>query len=222
MNKVAVLAVGTAALAWGSAARGQCTDGGQGGPSQFFAPDVAHAYISEIEQKLTERGYYLGPIDGQANPALQSAICKLQEDLGQPARGVADQTVVYALRFGPTTLGPFSGGAAVAPAPPPKAADAESPPKAADADLPPKAAGADLPPKAADAVERSLRDLQAGLAAKGYYTGPVDGVPRADLAKAVIAYERDAHQDGAARSGEPPTPDAAPQPAVAIQPSPTQ
>ena len=211
MKRTTTLAVGTAALAWGSAAWGQCVDAEQGGPGHFFAADVARAYISEIEQKLTERGYYLGPVDGQANPALQSAICRFQEDLGQPGRGVADQTVVYALRFGPTTLGPFAGGAAVTPAALPAPAASPAPPA-------PPVPPVHPVPKAADAVEQSLRDLQAGLAAKGYYTGPVDGVPRADLAKAVIAYERD--NGAAARSAEPPPPQAAPQAAVTIQPSP--
>jgi peptidoglycan hydrolase-like protein with peptidoglycan-binding domain len=66
-----------------------------------FVPSQAAAYITDVQQQLTARGYYAGMIDGRMNTALRTAISVYQSDVGMRVTGVPDLAVVNMLNFGP-------------------------------------------------------------------------------------------------------------------------
>jgi peptidoglycan hydrolase-like protein with peptidoglycan-binding domain len=163
--------------------------------AQAFAQDPPHRIpagqaptnIAEVQKELTARGYYSGPISGQINPATTVAIGLFQGDVGLPMTGVADQQVDKMLH-----VGTRHHGAAVAMIPPP--APEPPPPHPAPPPAPklvaaPPAVPVDHShddPKALEA--KTVRDLQELLAARGFYTGSVDGVPTLATATAFKAF----------------------------------
>lgn len=66
-----------------------------------FMPSQAAAYITDVQQQLTARGYYAGMADGRMNPVLRTAISVYQSDVGMRVTGVPDLAVVNMLKFGP-------------------------------------------------------------------------------------------------------------------------
>ena len=51
----------------------------------------------DIQQLMTDLGYYTGPIDGIWNQELTDAIKALQRDLGVPETGVFDSATLQAI-----------------------------------------------------------------------------------------------------------------------------
>ncbi|MBC7952396.1 MAG: peptidoglycan-binding protein [Rhodospirillaceae bacterium] len=95
-----------------------------------FVPSQAAAYITDVQQQLTTRGYYAGMVDGRMNPALRTAISVYQSDVGLRVTGVPDLAVVNMLKFGPevkATIQPLGSQPepkrlSASPAPPPRTA----------------------------------------------------------------------------------------------------
>ena len=59
--------------------------------------DAFTASVTELQQALTERGYYTGPIDGRYSAELIAAIKAFQRDLGVPETGVIDVATLQAI-----------------------------------------------------------------------------------------------------------------------------
>ena len=59
--------------------------------------DAFTASVTELQQALTERGYYTGPIDGRYSAELVAAIKAFQRDLGVPETGVIDVATLQAI-----------------------------------------------------------------------------------------------------------------------------
>jgi len=53
--------------------------------------------VSMAQRALSRLGYYQGPTDGSASPALKMAVAAYQRDQGAPATGVLDPTTVSRL-----------------------------------------------------------------------------------------------------------------------------
>lgn len=84
-------------------------------PEHGFAAALAPAYITDLQQMLSARGYYAGPVDGRMNGALRAAVSVYQSDVGLRVTGVPDLAVVNMLRYGPemrATIQPLGGAPA--------------------------------------------------------------------------------------------------------------
>lgn len=78
-----------------------------------FPPAQAAAHITDLQQLLTARGYYAGPVDGRMNSGLRTAVSVYQSDVGMRVTGVPDLAVVNMLRHGPdvrATIQPLGAG----------------------------------------------------------------------------------------------------------------
>lgn len=83
-----------------------------------FVPSLAVAYITDVQQQLTARGYYAGVADGRMNPVLRTAISVYQSDVGMRVTGVPDLAVLNMLKFGPdvkATIQPLAAPRQAAP-----------------------------------------------------------------------------------------------------------
>ena len=104
-----------------------------GGPLDAFT-----ASVTGLQEALTERGYYSGPIDGRYSAELIAAIKAFQRDLGVPATGVIDVATLQAIY----ARGVASGTATqptVPPTPPSTAPPATAAPPSAPPTVPPTA-----------------------------------------------------------------------------------
>lgn len=54
---------------------------------------------SSVQQKLSEQGYYNGPIDGDIGPGTRHAIAHYQDDKGLPVSGHIDGSLLASLRL---------------------------------------------------------------------------------------------------------------------------
>jgi peptidoglycan hydrolase-like protein with peptidoglycan-binding domain len=54
--------------------------------------------VIAVQMELTDRGYYLGKIDGISGPQTRAAAKAFQADAGLPATGVVDQDLLAELR----------------------------------------------------------------------------------------------------------------------------
>jgi hypothetical protein len=70
--------------------------------------------IRDIQQQLTARGYYGGPIDGHLDDYTRTALSVYQSDLQLPVTGEPDLVTASMLHFGPDIY------ASIAPIVPPK------------------------------------------------------------------------------------------------------
>ncbi|MDP3489392.1 MAG: peptidoglycan-binding protein [Phenylobacterium sp.] len=61
------------------------------------APGVSPAALQTAQRALSRLGYYQGPTDGAASPALRLAVAAYQRDQGLAATGALDQTTVSKL-----------------------------------------------------------------------------------------------------------------------------
>jgi branched-chain amino acid transport system substrate-binding protein len=80
--------------------------------------DAFAASVTELQQALTERGYYTGPIDGRYSAELTAAIKAFQRDLGVPETGIIDVATlqaIYARGVATGTPAPTSAPAASSP-----------------------------------------------------------------------------------------------------------
>ncbi|MDX5331836.1 MAG: peptidoglycan-binding protein, partial [Caulobacteraceae bacterium] len=55
------------------------------------------ASVQTAQKALSRLGYYQGPTDGVASPALRLAVAAYQRDQGMAATGALDQTTVSKL-----------------------------------------------------------------------------------------------------------------------------
>ena len=100
--------------------------------------DAFAASVTELQEALTERGYYTGPIDGRYSAELVAAIKAFQRDLGVPATGVIDVATLQAIY----ARGVASGTATqttVPPTPPSTAPPTTAAPPAPPPTIPPTA-----------------------------------------------------------------------------------
>jgi len=59
--------------------------------------DTFTGAVSDLQEALTELGYYSGPIDGRYSAATVAAVKAFQKDLGVPATGVIDVATLRAI-----------------------------------------------------------------------------------------------------------------------------
>ena len=100
--------------------------------------DAFTASVTELQEALTERGFYTGPIDGRYSAELIAAIKAFQRELGVPETGVIDVATLQAIYA--------RGVASGTPAPPP--APATSTPTTTAAPTPAPTAPPTVPPTA--------------------------------------------------------------------------
>lgn len=68
-------------------------------PPVTATPGAAVATLeTDIQQALTDLGYYSGPVDGRVGPLTRRAIRAFQKDRGLPQDGRADETLYAQLR----------------------------------------------------------------------------------------------------------------------------
>lgn len=68
-------------------------------PVDEMAPETARAYITSIQEELTEHGYNPGPVDGKMGPKTHAAIRAYQRDAGLPVDGFATKELLEHLKF---------------------------------------------------------------------------------------------------------------------------
>lgn len=66
-------------------------------PTAAVAAGVSPQALQTAQRALSRLGYYQGPTDGAASPALRLAVAAYQRDQGLPATGALDQTTVSKL-----------------------------------------------------------------------------------------------------------------------------
>lgn len=106
------------------------------------APPSDAAGIAEVQQRLTARGYYAGPIDGRLDDFTTTALSVFQSDAHLGITGLPDAATMNMLRFGPdlrASIAPLAPPGAIAP-PAPIAEAAPVPVAPAYAPPPPAAA----------------------------------------------------------------------------------
>ncbi len=69
-----------------------------GGSELVQAPSPPPVDLAAVQQQLTDLRYYVGPIDGQPSPSLQSALIAFQRVHDLPADGAASEQTVAALQ----------------------------------------------------------------------------------------------------------------------------
>ncbi|WP_253188070.1 peptidoglycan-binding protein [Leptolyngbya sp. 'hensonii'] len=119
--------------------------------------------LVELQQLLTSKGFYAGPIDGVYGPGTRTAVRAAQQAYGLIVDGIP----------GPTTLAALRSGAVVA-RPRPPIVPASKPDILPVPAPPPRRNRASLSQNR-QMASRSL-ELQTLLAQKGYYQGPIDGI----------------------------------------------
>lgn len=65
-----------------------------------FADSLAAPYLTAVQQKLKERGYYSGPISGAMSEQLAAATRNYQKSAGLPVNGTPDMVLINSLNFG--------------------------------------------------------------------------------------------------------------------------
>jgi peptidoglycan hydrolase-like protein with peptidoglycan-binding domain len=61
-------------------------------------PGAAPGLVQEAQQALTEKGYYLGPVDGRSGPKTRAAVLAFQRDRGLAQTGSIDSDLIRALK----------------------------------------------------------------------------------------------------------------------------
>lgn len=168
-------------------------------PEHGFAAALAPAYITDLQQQLSARGYYAGPVDGRMNGALRAAVSVYQSDVGLRVTGVPDLAVVNMLRYGPDVH------ATIQPLGLPAKAVASAPPAIARGGVPPYEKNE--PYRYMTQPEPSAEDAEPAESVR--CDGPAVNVLRPPPARA---------ERRTVRAEEPPPPKAAPQAKVVSQP----
>ena len=102
--------------------------------------DTIGTGIMELQQALTERGYYHGPIDGRFSDETVAAIKAFQTDLGVPATGIIDVATMQAIYARGVASGELlvpPPTTTLPPKPPPPTTTKPPPPTAAPTTKPP-------------------------------------------------------------------------------------
>ncbi len=126
----------------------------------------------DIQQLMTDLGYYTGPIDGIWNQELTDSIKALQRDLGVPETGVFDSATLQAIY----AAGLASGSATTTTAPPATTVPPVTtvpPTTAPPVTTPPVTAppATTTPPTTTPPPDPTQPTLQEALAADGRFTG---------------------------------------------------
>jgi peptidoglycan hydrolase-like protein with peptidoglycan-binding domain len=132
-----------------------------------FAPPLAHAFITDIQEKLAERGFYNGEITGDLDPATRKAIVAYQRAADLAIDGRADPELSNHLNFGPVIT-----------------ATNDSPEPAASAPGTPEETAA----KSAPRPDPFLLAAQKKLRALDLYTGEIDGLNGPKTRAAIRAF----------------------------------
>lgn len=164
--------------------------------------------VANLQNLLTDRGFYNGPITGFLGTRTREAIIAAQKAYGLTADGVAGARTIAALEAGApkqpiaaasTTPAPANVTPAirvepkpqVTPAPQPQAAVTPQPtiqatPKPTTPAAQPTTAPVAQPTAPAAAANTQVSELQRLLAQRGFYTGKVDGVLSGETRNAII------------------------------------
>ena len=141
--------------------------GGQGGYGDAVALNRQQARL--IQEGLASQGYYTGAIDGALGKGSRQAIRTYQSATGAKVTGVLTGEQINTL----AALSPSYAG------------------------LPPNSPALFEVDIARDTNRDELRTIQAGLNAKGYNAGPVDGSMGGKTRTAIAAYKADHGLPGA-------------------------
>jgi peptidoglycan hydrolase-like protein with peptidoglycan-binding domain len=164
--------------------------------------------VANLQNLLTDRGFYNGPITGFLGTRTRDAIIAAQKAYGLTADGVAGARTIAALEAGApkqqiaatTTPAPANVTPAirvepkpqVTPAPQPQATVTPQPTSQATpkpttpAAVQPTTAPVAQPTAPAATANTQVSELQRLLAQRGFYTGKVDGVLSGETRNAII------------------------------------
>lgn len=119
--------------------------------------------VSALQIRLAELGFYNGAIDGDFGSATESAIIEFQQSRSLTADGVVGAQTFAALR-NEAAPPPISG-------------------------VPPSSTGS-FSTSAVGGGRYSIAELQRRLQSRGFYQGPIDGIPGSQTRAAVAAAQR--------------------------------
>jgi peptidoglycan hydrolase-like protein with peptidoglycan-binding domain len=164
--------------------------------------------VANLQNLLTDRGFYNGPITGFLGTRTRAAIIAAQKAYGLTADGVAGAKTIAALEAGapkqqiavanvtpaPTNVTPsirVEPKPQVTPAPQPQAVVTPQPtiqatPKPTTPAVQPTTAPVAQPTAPAAAANTQVSELQRLLAQRGFYTGKVDGVLSGETRNAIV------------------------------------
>lgn len=140
--------------------------------------------ITTLQNLLTDRGFYSGPITGVAGPLTSEAILRAQAFYGLPQDGVAGPETLAALENDSFSSSNNDGGNNSNPAPTssvPTTPPIASPPPSSSA--PPSSSGS--APIASNGSVNTM-ELQSLLMQKGFYTGVADGALGTETKNSII------------------------------------
>lgn len=126
-------------------------------------PDAQGGSVADLQRRLSDLGYYNGPVTGYFDSSTQAAVSRFQQDNGLAPDGIV----------GPATSSALGGGA------PSPISTAEASQSAAGSYVQLNNSG------------NQVSQLQQQLAQLGYYNGSVTGVFDASTQAAVISFQRD-------------------------------
>jgi peptidoglycan hydrolase-like protein with peptidoglycan-binding domain len=118
--------------------------------------------VTNLQQQLSDLGYYQGPIDGDFGEGTQAAVIRFQERNGLVADGIA----------GPLTLSTIRGSS-------PSGSSAQRPQASQAFNTTGQPSG-----------RFSVVELQRRLQRRGFYSGPLDGELGAGTRQAISAAQR--------------------------------
>ena len=171
------------------------------------------AKIREMQAALKDAGFYYGPISGQANTETTAAVRRYQIRNGLEVTGELNQETVDALSSGNNSPAQSQPPPAVEPQPPsvvpqPPVRAVQPPPPAPDRQYgsEPHPSGqvpeneplipfaqlyARTPYQAAPlpVQQETLKRVQEKLAKKGFYRGPISGVPTESVRRSIASYQ---------------------------------
>ncbi|MGE5503797.1 MAG: peptidoglycan-binding protein [Actinomycetota bacterium] len=210
-------------------------------PSPFGAPAPAAAVasgrsqaVAEVQRRLKALGYPVGPVDGVLGAKTRGAIDLYLGDRGLPAAGWLTPELMAEIEAG------RPAAPASAPSEPPLPQPAPAPATVSGGEgrgmpvarTPRPRSGGIVNPRLRDTDPAQVMVVQRGLAERGHYHGPIDGVVGPELTAAIKDYEAAAGRpvtgwifpDLVAELGAPakaPEPAPEPTPAPAAEPAPT-
>ena len=157
--------------------------------------------VANLQNLLTDRGFYNGPITGFLGTRTREAIITAQKAYGLTADGVAGARTIAALESGAPRQPIAAANVTpairvepkpqVTPAPQPQAVVTPQPtiqatPKPTTPAVKPTTAPAAQPTVPAATANTQVSELQRLLAQRGFYTGKVDGVLSGETRNAII------------------------------------
>jgi peptidoglycan hydrolase-like protein with peptidoglycan-binding domain len=175
-NSVLAQTAGNATAEEGTSELMQATPSPQRAASQsvMVQPNDNGEAVSTLQQRLTELGYYNGPITGFYGPMTQEAVSKFQKDQGIPQDGVVGATTRSAL---------FSSTG--------QATQSADSPSTDTTDTMTATSSAPRGTLKLDDSGNQVTELQNRLTALGYYNGPISGKFDVQTEAAVMTFQQD-------------------------------